>query len=1296
MPLRSFNSGKGGFFLPFLPWLILSLGLTVTYIGHDIAQQHTKEVLQEEFKFRFNETVANIERRLSGYDLVLRGAAGLFVASESVERDEFRKYVSALNLESRYPGLQGVGYSLLVAPDDKERHIAETRREGFAGYAIRPEGKRDAYTTIIYIEPFDWRNQRAFGFDMYSEPIRRAAMMRARDENQVIVSGKVTLLQETDKDKQAGFLMYVPVYRNDVTLDALESRRANLMGWVYAPFRVNDLMRGILGEHVREARGALDLEIYDGDTPSTESLMYDTNGKIEFLSASPRSAFQSARTISVGGRDWTIALSSLPGFESRLKSDKARLIVVAGAAISLLLATIVWLLISGRARALAVATGMTRELSASESRLKALFEHMSSGAVVYQATPDGREFFITAFNRAAEKIDKVRREDLIGKNVVAVFPGVVEFGLIDVLRRVWKSGVAEPFPVAWYQDERIAGWRENHVYKLPDGAVVAIYDDVTERKQAESTLLKSFQEIEDLYHNAPCGYHSLDKEGVFLQINNTELGWLGYTREEIVGRLRLPDVLSPASVRTFHESYPVFMQRGWVKDLELELLRKDGTVLPVLLSATAIRDDDGNYLMSRSTMFDITVRKRAERALQAGERHTRQLLDNLTAGVVVHAPDGSISYTNLAAQTFFRLSGEVLNARTVPDLTWRLLREDGSVMNPDEWPTRKVLASRQPLKNYVVGVALNAQEETRWALVNAFPDFDASGAVIQVVVSFLDITERILAKAQLHNAKAELEHILNVNPAVTYQIKLGSNSTLFRSQGVVDMLGYALEDWQDPGFWLSHVHPDDREKALMAQNQLLENGTLQHEYRFRHQDGRWVWILDRVNLVRDQNGMALEQVGAWLDITPRKQAEIGLENLNRFYLVLSRINEAIVRTADRAILFENICRIVVENGGFVMAWIGMVDEIEGKISPSAYWGHEAGYLDFLQSTDLLGSSGPTCHAIKSGEFRISQDIASDPHMVTWRQEAIGRGYHSSAAFPLREGGKVVGAINLYSAQPNAFDAEVIRLLNDLSADISFALGALDQQARRQAAEERLRQLNEELERRVAERTGQLEAANKELEAFSYSVSHDLRAPLRSIDGFSEILEKRYAERLDDSGRDYLGRVRRASQRMGELIDDLLLLARMTRAELRKEPVDLSRMVRSMAREMQEAEPQRRVEWVIQDGVLAQADSRLIKVVLENLLGNAWKFTARQIEPRIEFGMIERETEKVIFVRDNGAGFDMQYVGKLFGAFQRLHTADEFEGTGIGLATVQRIIHRHGGRVWAEGQSGAGAAFYFTL
>lgn len=907
MQPKFFNTRTGFVFLHFLPWLILCIGLTITYIAQDIEQQDTKKVLQEKFNFRFNEIIVNIESRMSGYNSALRGVAGLFAASQSVDRNGFREYVSTLNLERNYPGIQGVGYSLLVVPSDKDRYIEKIRREGFSRPAIWPEGVRDTYTAIIYLEPFDLRNQRAFGYDMYDEPTRRASMERARDENLAAVSGKVKLTQETGKDVQAGFLMYVPVYRNNTPHETLVQRRTNLFGWVYSPFRINDLMIGVFGKHFSEVSEVLNLKIYDGDTPSAESLMYDSNGVMEFSATLPHSAFQSARHTNVGGHDWTVMVSSLPGFESQLKSDRAGFIMIAGISVSLLLALVVWLLVNGRSRALALATGMTHKLSVSESSLKALFEHMSSGVTVYAASADGEDFFMIAFNNAAEKIDKMQSRALLGKSVREIFPDGAS-DLLDILRRVWQSGVAEQFSASFSLDGHITVWRENHVYKLPDDTVVAVYDDVTEHKRAE----------------------------------------------------------------------------------------------------------------------------------------------------------------------------------------------------------------------------------------------------------------------------------------------------------------------------------------------------------------------------------------------------IGLENRNRFYSVLSRVNEAIVRTAERNALFENICRIIVENGGFAMAWIGMVEEKKENIIPVACWGHEVGYLDYLQSVGVLGFNGPTSQAMKNGELCVSQDVAADPYMAPWRQEALDRGYHSSAAIPLGQGGKVVGVLSLYADRSGFFDADIVVLLNDLSADITFALGALDQQERRQAAEEELRKLNVELERRVAERTWELEAANKELEAFSYSVSHDLRAPLRSIDGFSEILEKRYAERLDDIGRNYLGRVRHASKRMGELIDDLLLLAHVSRTELRKESVNLSRMLQIIARDIQEVAPQREVEWAIQDDVLAQADSRLIKVVLENLLGNAWKFTAHQTAPRIEFGMIEREEEKIIFLRDNGVGFDIQYAGKLFGAFQRLHKADEFEGTGIGLATVQRIIHRHGGRVWAEAQVGAGATFYFAI
>ncbi len=231
---------------------------------------------------------------------------------------------------------------------------------------------------------------------------------------------------------------------------------------------------------------------------------------------------------------------------------------------------------------------------------------------------------------------------------------------------------------------------------------------------------------------------------------------------------------------------------------------------------------------------------------------------------------------------------------------------------------------------------------------------------------------------------------------------------------------------------------------------------------------------------------------------------------------------------------------------------------------------------------------------------------------------------------------------------------------------------------------------------LEEGTAHLTAVNRELEAFSYSVSHDLRAPLRAVDGFSQALLEDYDDKLDDEGRDFLHRIRSESQRMGQLIDDLIGLSRFTRTELNIQHIDLSRIAREIAGNLAAQEPDRSVEISIQDGVMACGDERLMRVALENLIGNAWKFTMKKPDACIEFGCRDEASGTVYFVRDNGAGFEMAYVDKLFGAFQRLHAMTEFTGTGIGLAIVQRIMHRHGGSIRAEGVVNEGAAFYFKL
>ncbi len=282
---------------------------------------------------------------------------------------------------------------------------------------------------------------------------------------------------------------------------------------------------------------------------------------------------------------------------------------------------------------------------------------------------------------------------------------------------------------------------------------------------------------------------------------------------------------------------------------------------------------------------------------------------------------------------------------------------------------------------------------------------------------------------------------------------------------------------------------------------------------------------------------------------------------------------------------------------------------------------------------------------------------------------------------------------------------VLRLM---AYGIAFWFVILTVQQNQQDITKTIKQINFELEELVKERTAGLEAANKELEAFAYSVSHDLRAPLRRMDGFSRALLESHVDKLNEEGKHYLERVCAGAQGMGELIDALLDLSRITRRELKRGPVDLRTVAYQIAAELQKTEPGRDVEFVLPKEVVVDGDKHLLQVAFENLVGNAWKFTGKmEKKGRIEFGAARnagcgaRNTDLgndviVYFVRDNGAGFDMAYANKLFGAFQRLHREDEFEGTGIGLATVQRIIQKHGGRVWAEGALGKGATFYFTL
>jgi PAS domain S-box-containing protein len=524
---------------------------------------------------------------------------------------------------------------------------------------------------------------------------------------------------------------------------------------------------------------------------------------------------------------------------------------------------------------------------------------------------------------------------------------------------------------------------EQRANELATSRTAAMLEDAEaagrKAQKADEEARRAAEELLDLYNRAPCGYHSLDCHGVFIAINDTELSWLGYSRDELVGQRAFTDVLTADSARSFRECFPTFMERGEVHELEFQMVRKDGTVMSVLLNKTATRDDRGNYVSSRATVFDITERKRAEEELAKQRSILQSVLNSMGEGVMVADMNGRFMLCNPTAERMTGFGSVNAASTTCSEPYGAYLPDQVTMCPPDALP-----------------------------LVRAIKGESVDGYELYLC-----------------------------NPQVR--------------QGV------------------------------------------------------WLSITGRP--LRDEVGRQLGGVIVCTDITERKRTEAEMK----------------------------------------------------------------------------------MHA------------------------------------------------------------------------------------------------------------AQLEAANKELEAFSYSVSHDLRAPLRHIDGFAELLQKHASSTLDEKSRRHVEVISESAKRMGRLIDDLLVFSRMGRNEMRRERVNMSQLVKEVIEELSSEVGTRDISWDIRPLPEVQGDRAMLRQVFVNLMANAVKYTSRREHAYVEIACRTNDAdETVFFVRDNGVGFDMQYAHKLFGVFQRLHAGTEFEGTGIGLANVRRIIARHGGRTWAEGAVDVGATFYCSL
>lgn len=518
---------------------------------------------------------------------------------------------------------------------------------------------------------------------------------------------------------------------------------------------------------------------------------------------------------------------------------------------------------------------------------------------------------------------------------------------------------------------------------------------------------------------------------------------------------------------------------------------------------------------------------------------------------------------------------------------------------------------------------------------------------------------------------------------------VSSKGTFLRlNQRFCEIVGYTQKEMQSLTFQ-DITHPDDLQTDLEFVRQVLadEIKTYSIEKRYICKDHSIVWVNLTVSLVRSPKGEPKYFIAVVEDISQRKQAEEerrryaqrleGVQTIDRAILA-AESPQAIARAALprlRELIPCQRANVVLFDFKRGLARFAAV-EMEGELGPGA---EESLPLAEFSPFEIL----------ERGPVRYVEDLATYDPRPPILDDLLAKGIHCFITAPLIVNGKLLGELNISSTSASAFTQEHL----DIAREVANQLAVATQQAYlRQALEHHA----EELEERVAERTEELTAANNELEAFSYSVSHDLRAPLRAIDGFSRILLEEYAGTLPDEGSRYLELVRSNTQQMGQLVDDLLAFSRLSRQPLNRQKISPGELVEQALADLKPEQEGRRVEIVIGDLPEFDGDPTLLKQVYVNLLANALKFTRKRESARIEVGSVERDGEQVCFVRDNGVGFDMQYVGKLFHVFQRLHRAEEYEGTGVGLAIIQRIINRHDGRVWVEADVDKGATFYFTI
>ncbi len=916
----------------------------------------------------------------------------------------------------------------------------------------------------------------------------------------------------------------------------------------------------------------------------------------------------------------------------------------------------------------------------------------------------------------------------------------------------------------------------------------AVRQRTEELAEAKERISMALAESQALYDKAPCGYHSVDATGTLVMMNRTELEWLGYEREEIIGKVHFRDLLSPEQVPMARARLARIVAGEKLEPTEFTVIRRDGSSFIALISSTAVTDSNGRFVRTVNALVDITERKAAEVALAAQRNFLQTVASSVPVQLAFFDRDLICRFANTSYARWLDGNPDTLVGKHLSSIA---RREDFE-------------AARPRLESALAG------EPQRFEGERVFPDGSAfyaridytpywhDGRVDGLFIQMLDITERKASEDLVSHANCQLNQALSQAQALYNQAPCGYHSLDIQGTFVsindteLGWLGYSRDEVVGKLGFRDVIPSTDVPLLEARMRKILKDDALEGvEYRMQRRDGSTFHALLSSSAVRDKDGRFLRSNTTVVDITHRKAAETSLRDSQRFLQTITDHVPGLIAYLDAGLRFrfanaehlrvygmdpvrimgQHISQCVrpevwadiqprmqaaltgqeqnftawrpavngkqifvsarylpdVQNGQVVGLFVQIIDITESKLIEERvsnlneeleqrvrersaelleaeqrfrlmvdnlrdycifFMDAEGLITDWTDSAQRMDGYSPT--QMLGRHYGVLFDPANPEHGRVRADQmlrlAASRGQHELHNWHTRKDGTQYWSHSVLIALRD--DSGELRGFAKINRDMTDA----------KRLDDLMRNINDELENRVVERTEQLLAANKDLESFSYSVSHDLRSPLRHISSFVSLLEEHMGSQCDEVSARYLNTIGNSARHMSQLIDGLLAFSRLGRAAVNVTPVDFQLLVEAVVAQIGHDTEGRVVDWVVApDLPVVQGDALLLREVWANLLGNAYKYSRPRERSRIEVGWsVDPVVGYTFFVRDNGVGFDTKYAQKLFGVFQRLHRASEFEGTGIGLALTRRIIERHSGSIWAESELGAGSVFYFSL